>query len=370
MADSADLALRGSPGPAGTTQKCWRVFFLEKGQKQVLFSVLKIRGYKVLYLRMDLSQPMTCLCGNRQIFHISDSPSRINSSKCFSCVFMLFELSWEPEIQKFIYNQLSECIFEAQLHSIPFVLPPHNAQRFAHPSSRPAGFPKVVESSSIACGALSEKEDLVAVIRSLVVDVNPIGKMCKRQNGSCCQAWKSKNIWKIMSALVTSIWIQNFKNTGPRKCILGKWNLEFWNTGERKQGWVEEYLITIIQIWQIFWTMHELLSTIFYQEKTRGSPVGCHLPRPSCWNVSTSSFSMSFSSSWRSGLILWKKWWRNEHQTTSKKTHHQHVIWISRCNDWNLNHPWGSKVETDPTNEQTSPRFHVEDARDTFDLSQ
>lgn len=107
--------------------KVLKGFCLEKGQKQVLFSVLKIRGYKVLYLRMDLSQPMTCLCGNRQIFHISDSPSRINlnlnSSATSSC---FFELSWEPEIQKFIYNQLSECIFEAQLRSHPLC--------FCHPT--------------------------------------------------------------------------------------------------------------------------------------------------------------------------------------------------------------------------------------------
>ena len=82
-------------------QKCWKVFFLEKGQKQVLFSVLKIRGYKVQYLRMDLSRPMTWLCGNRQKCHISDSPSRINSSKCFSYVFMLFRTflgAWNPKV--------------------------------------------------------------------------------------------------------------------------------------------------------------------------------------------------------------------------------------------------------------------------------
>lgn len=89
MADSTDLALRGSPGPAETTTKSAERFsFWEKGQKQVLFSVLKIRGYKVLYLRMDLSQPMTCLCGNRQIFisqiHHQESIHQ-NASAASSC---------------------------------------------------------------------------------------------------------------------------------------------------------------------------------------------------------------------------------------------------------------------------------------------
>ena len=58
--DNADLALRGSPGPVETAVSavpCCRV------------SALKIRGYKV-YLRMDLSQPMTWWCVHHQNGHI------------------------------------------------------------------------------------------------------------------------------------------------------------------------------------------------------------------------------------------------------------------------------------------------------------
>lgn len=80
-------------------QKCWKVFFLEKGQKhQSSFLGLEDKGLQSLVFENGFESTndmVMCSLSN------SDSPSRINSSKCFSYVFMLFWTflgAWNPKV--------------------------------------------------------------------------------------------------------------------------------------------------------------------------------------------------------------------------------------------------------------------------------
>ena len=73
---------------------------------------------------------MTWLCVHCQIQIHHQESIHLNASATSSCS---FELSWEPEIQKFIYNQLSEYIFEAQLRSHPLCFATPRCPTFCPP---------------------------------------------------------------------------------------------------------------------------------------------------------------------------------------------------------------------------------------------
>ena len=120
MADSANLALRGSPGPAGTTTKSAERFsFWRKARNKFFFQswrsgATKFSIWEWIWVDQWHDYVVTVKNAISQIHH--QESIHQNASATSSC---FFELSWEPEIQKFIYNQLSECIFEAQLRSHP-----------------------------------------------------------------------------------------------------------------------------------------------------------------------------------------------------------------------------------------------------------